>query len=77
MADHDITVYAVGMCAASACAANDVPLEAVEARVNAEHPTGIASRWRVSADAAFAGGEPNPCPCNDKPATHRHILLNC
>lgn len=76
MSDHDITIYAVGVCAASACAANDVPLEAVAARANAEHPTGVGP-WAVSGDEAFAGGEPNPCPCNDKPATHRHILLNC
>jgi len=72
----DITLYSVGLCYASACAANDVPPEEIVARANAEHPTGVGP-WTLSYDETFASGDPNPNPCNDKPGTHQHVLLNC
>ncbi len=74
----DITFYSVGFCCLSVCAANDVSDSTVVVRANVEHPTGIASGWEVSEDKTFADKRyPNPCPCEDKPDTHRHLLLNC
>jgi hypothetical protein len=73
-----IIFYSVGPCYMSACAPSDVPIDAIIERANLEHPTGISSRWGMSEDKTFSDGKStNPCPCNDKPETHQHVLLNC
>lgn len=69
-----VWVYAVGLVHASACTA--LGDDETAAAVNAGHPTGIDSAWRISPDPAFAGGEPNPSPCPDTPG-RRHVLLVC
>ncbi len=71
-----IEVYAVGICAASACAEKDTPREEIERVVNNFAPTGIESRWAISEDGHFANGEPMPAPCNNDPE-RQHWLLNC
>lgn len=72
-----VTAYAVGICAASVCAAADASPDEIADAINASYPTGISSRWRVSGDPTFASGEPNPCPCNEEPESRRHWLLEC
>lgn len=69
--------YLVGICTASVCAEADASPEEIEREVNAHHPTGISSHWRVSGTPAFSGGESNPCPCNTEPDARRHWLLEC
>ena len=71
----DFDVYAIGMCYASVCTS----LSKVEAgrRLNVLHPTGLATPWKPSKDKEFASGGPNPCPCEDKPETHKHYLFEC
>lgn len=70
-----VEVYNVGLCYLSVCVPKDMPIERVEAAANVCEPTGVTP-WKKS-DDAFKGGEVNPCPCNDKPNTHRHYLLSC
>lgn len=71
----EVVVYASGMLFCSACAPAGMPADEVEDAVNAQNPTGIASRWKV-ADEPFADGAPNPPPCNDGPLK-THWLLSC
>lgn len=71
----DFEAYSVGICCASVC--TSLSLREAMRRLNAEHPTGITSKWRPSADETFRGGQKNPCPCDMHPATHRHYLFNC
>lgn len=68
--------YAIGLVCVSACAPEGFSAERVEAEVNAQVPTGVESMWKISKDPTFAGGEPNPCQCNDDP-TRKHWLLSC
>lgn len=73
--DSAFTAYAVGVCNASVC--TSLSDDEATARLNLEHPTGIGP-WFVAADSHFADGtHTNPCPCEDKPDTHRHILFHC
>lgn len=69
----DVVVYAYGLVFLSACTALDD--EATTARVNAEWPTGISSRWSVHGEP-YADGTPNPSPCNKQPE-RRHVLFSC
>lgn len=71
----DFTAYAVGLCSASVC--TSLPDEAATARLNGEHPTGIASCWQIADEKTFADGSPHPQPCHDNPGTHRHLLFHC
>lgn len=71
----DFEAYSIGLICASVC--TSLSNEEATARLNAEHPTGVQSPWRISEDKAFRNGEPNPCPCEHHPKTHRHILFNC
>jgi hypothetical protein len=71
-----VQVYSVGVVCASACAPVDMPREEVERAVNAQCPTGIASRWQISTDETFANGDPMPRECNSDPG-RQHWLLNC
>ena len=66
--------YGVGLVCASVC--SNLPVEEITRRLNAEHSTGISSRWEPSKDETFADGHPNPCPCN-KDARRKHYLFNC
>lgn len=66
--------YSVGLVCVSVC--SDLPIEEVTERLNLEHPTGIDSRWALSEDKTFSGGEPMPCPCNEDPS-RTHYLFNC
>lgn len=70
-----VRVYTVGLVYASCCAPADMEPAAVAAEVNAQHPTGIDSRWTIEAET-FASGAPNPSPCHDD-AARRHWLLSC
>jgi hypothetical protein len=73
---RNVVVYSHGLCFASACALTDLDALAVELAVNDEVPTGIAAPWRISEDAHFANGAPNPSPC-EKDETRKHWLLSC
>lgn len=44
---------------------------------DANHPTGISSKWSISKDKTFHSGEPNPCPCDQHPDKRLHYLLTC
>lgn len=70
----DFEAYSVGLMSASVC--TSLPLEDATNRLNAEHPTGISSKWRKS-DDDFRSGQINPCPCEKHPKTHKHYLFNC
>lgn len=70
----DFTAYAVGFIHASVC--TTLPTEKATERLNFEHPTGVTP-WQPSDDAEFAGGGPNPGPCDRYPDTHRHVLFSC
>jgi hypothetical protein len=70
----EFVVYAVGLVHASVCTALDD--EATAARLNHEHPTGVAP-WMRSPDETFREGGPNPGPCERHPRTHRHVLFEC
>ena len=71
----EFTAYAIGFVSASVC--SSLPIEETTERLNAEHPTGISSRWQLSDEPTFSGGEPNPCACNRWPDTHKHYLFEC
>lgn len=71
----DFEVYSLGLVAASVC--SSLSLEETKKRLNEEHPTGIESQWELSKDKQFRGGQPNPCPCDQHPETHKHYLFNC
>lgn len=72
----DVTVYAAGLCHASACAPKGTPVAEIERAANSAHPTGLDHGWRKSDNDTFSGGEPNPCACNDDP-DRLHWLLEC
>ncbi len=67
-------IIKVGIVAASVC--TDLSDEKATARLNAEHPTGIRSRWAISDAPTFATGQSNPCPC-EHDSSRRHILFSC
>ena len=54
----------------SVCISNN--MSPFEARVLLSKEYGKVTR---SKDKTFASGEPNPCPCNDYPTTHTHIVF--
>jgi len=66
-------VYLEGIVHASVCTTLD--RAAATTRMNAEHGTGISSRWQITEDT-FSDGTPNGCACN---AEHgrRHWLFTC
>lgn len=69
-------VYTAGPCHASVCAPNTAPIDDVLDEANRQVPTGLDHGWMISLDKTFAGGEPNPCPC-DRIAGRVHRLLEC
>lgn len=76
MKNDNLHIYAYGMCYLSACAPAGMTRAVVEHRANIQNPTGIRSRWKISKDATFKTGEPNPTSCEDEPG-RVHYLLDC
>ncbi len=72
--EQEFVIYSTGVCYMSVC--TSLSPEEATARVNAEAPTGVASKWELS-EATFRTGQPNPCPCDKKPKTHKHFLFSC
>jgi hypothetical protein len=71
----DFAAYSMGLIYASVC--TSLSDDDATDRLNAEHPAGTVGGWTIASDPTFAAGEPNPCPCNRRPETHRHILFSC
>lgn len=73
---EELIVYKNGLCYCSVCT-NIQSRERIESLTNLKNPTGISSRWVISKDETFRSGEPNPCPCETNPETHKHYLMEC
>ena len=71
--DEDFVVYAEGLLYLSVC--SSLPQEEVEARMH-RRISGASGGWTL-AEKLFRWGEPNPCPCDMKPETHKHYLFVC
>jgi len=71
----DFDAYRVGLCNASVCSSLDI--EETTRKLNQEYPTGIVSKWKLSEEPTFRTGEPNGCPCDLYPETHKHYLFSC
>ncbi len=67
-------VYSEGVFHCSVCLGDDQ--ETMLREANRQFPAGTTNGWTLS-DESFASGTPNPCPCTDKPDTHKHYLLSC
>lgn len=74
VAPEEFVVLAWGLVSASVC--TSFPLAEATRRLNLELPTGISSAWAPAAEPRFAGGEPNPGPCPDRPG-FVHYLFHC
>lgn len=72
-----LIVYSVGIVAMSVCVDKKLTRKEIEHLANAEQPTGISSKWKISKDKTFASGESNPCQCDQHPNARKHYLLNC
>lgn len=70
-----IDVYNWGIFYLSICT-DETDIATIERLVNEKVPTGIYSKWKMSEDKTFKGGQPNPCLCLDKPG-FKHYLLSC
>jgi hypothetical protein len=68
----ELTVYSEGLCYASVCTSLDD--EELDRRM-AARPATETRGWVRSEDTHFAGGQPNPSPCEQRPETHRHVLF--
>lgn len=73
--DDDIVVYAEGALTCSVCSPFDAQKTAE--RFNEINLCGTQKGWVLSDDKFFRGGNPNPCPCDDKPETRKHYLFDC
>lgn len=71
-----VTLYKVGLCAASVCVDASLNRDEIEREVNLLEPTAISSRWVVSDAPNFANGPPNPCVC-EQDTTRLHYLMEC
>lgn len=74
---EDIIIYSSGIVAASVCAKNTISIEMITEYLNTESPTDISSKWSLSKDRHFKGGQTNPCSCDKYPETRKHYLFNC
>lgn len=74
--DNQVWIYAAGAITCSVCAPGGMDREVVSRQVNSQHPTGISSKWQISDDTHFKGGEPMPCACDYEPG-RKHWLLHC
>lgn len=70
----DLTVYSMGLCYASVC--TTLPDAEATSRMNLEHMPGTSHGWQI-ADEPFRNGDPNGRPCDQRPASHRHLLFEC
>ncbi len=75
--DDMLCIVPPGVVAMSVCCPRDWSRDAVERVANAKNPTGISSRWTISADECFSDGAENGCACDQTPADRRHWLLTC
>jgi hypothetical protein len=73
---EELDVYSLGIVRCSICT-NIKDTEKIEMLVNMRCPTGISSSWKISREPNFHTGQPNPCPCEEKPNTHKHYLMVC
>lgn len=73
---EELEVYSNGIVHCSVCT-NIRQRDRIENLVNIMNPTGTSNRWTISNEPTFSGGEPNPCPCENKPKTHKHYLMVC
>jgi len=71
----DFEAYSIGIVCASVC--SRLSKEDTKERMNRENPTGLEHGWDFCKDKTFKTGQPNPCPCEDEPETHKHYLFNC
>jgi hypothetical protein len=69
----EFVIYNSGLCFCSVC--TSLSPEEAEDRVNSEILS-VPTRWTLH-DGTFKNGEANPCPCDDKPETHKHMLFSC
>ena len=69
-----VWVYAHFLLCCSLCAPRGFTSEQIVAGAERQYPCGTTNGWAISNDAAFAGGEPMPCPCPDDP-DRQHWLL--
>jgi hypothetical protein len=72
--DSEFKIYSHGPLYMSVC--TSLSPEEATIRANKDNPTEIDSQWRIHT-GEFRNGEPNPCPCNDHPETHKHYLFVC
>ena len=70
-----IEIYSVGIVCASVCAETGTPIKEITSELNASHPTGIRSKWKLS-ENNFQDGKSNPCECNEY-KNRKHYLFNC
>lgn len=70
----EFETYSVGIVSASVC--TSLSVDEAAKRLNVEQPTGISSKWSLSTDKTFSGGEPNGCDCPDHRG-NKHYLFNC
>ena len=69
---NELMIYDEGLCYASVCTSlGDEELD----RRMAARPATETRGWVRSEDTHFVGGQPNPCPCEHRPETHRHVLF--
>lgn len=68
----ELLVYSERLFYASVCTSLDD--EELDRRM-AARPAAATHGWVRSEEAHFAGGQPNPCPCDQRPESHRHVLF--
>lgn len=73
----NLIAYSIGIVSASVCVSKELMHKEIESIMNTEHPTMISSKWSISKDKTFKGGESNPCVCEEHPETRLHYLMNC
>lgn len=74
--DEEFYFIANGLCCCSVCVPKGMSREVIEQIANTRNPTGIGSKWTISTDAHFSGGQTNPCACDSDP-NRMHYLLDC
>ena len=72
---NKMQIYSYGIVYCSVCVQKDVPPAQIEKDVNAEHPTGIHSSWKIAKEN-FRSGEANPHQCEHE-EDRLHYLLVC
>ena len=72
-----VIIYSSGIMSCSVCADNKLSNKEITKKVNDILPTTISSKWKLSKDKIFQGGQTNPCPCEKNQETRKHYLFNC